>query len=406
MAAYDYVAVDAAGRRKRGVISADTERLARRELRQRSLTPVKIAPAAAKSSERASLQFLQGKGASQKDVVLATRQLATLISAAAPVEEALRAVAMQTEKRGMRSALLSMRARVMEGYRFSEALAEQDRLFDSLYRSMVAAGESSGDLGLVLGRLADYLENTQKMRQKVLTAIIYPSALAAVAIAVVTALMIFVVPKVVEQFESFGENLPLITQILIAVSDGVRVWGGPFALVLAVLIVAATQLLKRPAIREPVDRAILATPVLGKLARGVDAARFARTLATLVASGVTILESLRAAGATVSNLALRGAIESAIEAVQEGEAVNVALRKSGLFPPLLVYMVASGESSGELPLMLGKAADHMDEEFESVTALALKLLEPAIIITMGVLVLGIVLAILSPILQINALAQI
>lgn len=402
MAAFEYVALDAAGRRRKGVIAADSARLARRELRMRSLSPLKVAPASAPADARP--RFAPRRRVSAQEVALTTRQLATLISAAAPVEEALNAVAQQAAKQSIRSILMNIRARVMEGYRLSEALKEHPRVFSPLYRAMVGAGESSGELGLVMTRLADYLDKTQAMRRKIATALVYPAALATVAFAVVVALMVFVVPKIAEQFDTLGQDLPWITQAMIGLSAAIRDWGLVAAIAALAIGFGFAQALRKPGVRRAADGALLRAPLVGRLVRGVNAARFARTLATLVQSGAPILDSLDAARETVRNAALRIAVDDIIARVREGAALSSALRKSEMFPPMMVYMTASGERSGALAEMLVKAADHLEAEFESVTALALKILEPAIIIVMGAVVLVIVLAILTPILRLNALA--
>ncbi|GAB4523477.1 MAG: type II secretion system inner membrane protein GspF [Parvularculaceae bacterium] len=402
MAAFEYVALDPDGRRRKGVIAADSPRLARRELRMRSLAPLKVTPAARGTT--APSRFAARAGVSPQEVALATRQLATLIEAAAPVEEALHAVAQQSAKQSVRSILMNIRARVMEGYRLSEALKEHPRVFSPLYRAMIGAGESSGELGVVMRRLADYLDKAQAMRRQIATALVYPAALAAVAVAVVIALMTFVVPKVAEQFDTLGQDLPWITEAMIGLSAAIRDWGGVAALIAAAAGFGASRALRRPRIRRAADAALLRAPLVGRLVRGVNAARFARTLATLVQSGAPILESLDAARETVRNAALREAVDEIVARVREGAALSSALRKSDMFPPLMAYMTASGERSGALAEMLVKAADHLEAEFESVTALALKILEPAIIVAMGGVVLVIVLAILTPILRLNALA--
>ena len=254
-------------------------------------------------------------------------------------------------------------------------------------------------------RLADYLERSQTMQRKMMAALVYPCVLFVVAIAVVTALMVFVVPRVVEQFSTLGQDLPLLTQVLIAISGGLRDWGWLIALALAVGGFVFARALKQENFRRAVDRTILKLPLAGRLIRDAGAARFARTFATLSASGATVLDSLKAARATAPNMVLRDAVTAAAADVQEGGALSTAMRKTGAFPPLMVHMAASGENSGELPAMFDKAADYLENEFETITQVAMNLLEPAIIILMGGLVTLIILAIMLPILQLNTSAM-
>jgi len=398
MAAFEYVALDADGRRSKGVLSAESARQARRELARRKLTPIKIAEARTVGARG------ENRGLSRSEVVPVTRQLAALINAAMPVEEALNAVAMQTDRPGARAALLKLRGRVTEGWRLSDALAEQPRSFPELYVAVVAAGEASGELGRVLLRLADMLEKDRAVRSKALTSLIYPAALALVALSVVIALLVFIVPRVVAQFDAMGAELPWITRALIGLSEWIVAWGWLVALLLAVAGVAGWRALRAPGPRLAFDGFLLRVPLVGGLLRSLDAARFARTLSTLFASGTPLLDSLRAATRTVLNRRLRASLDGVSAAVREGAALSAALRKSKAFPPLMSYMIAAGERSGELPAMLDNVATQLETEFDQATTTTLKLLEPAIIIFMGVVVTGVVFAILMPILELNSLA--
>jgi len=281
----------------------------------------------------------------------------------------------------------------------------QGQAFPPLYRAMVSAGEQSGALQPILERLADGLERDQQVRGKVITAVVYPSVLAVVALGVIAILMTFVVPKVVDQFESMNQTLPLLTRLVIGVSDLMRNWGWLFLLLLAGLIVAGVVARRRPEIRLRIDQAMLRLPVIGRLTRDLHGARMARTLSTMIAAGLPVLEGLTITARTVSNMALRQATESMGEAVREGGGLSAAMRRADVFPPLLVYMTASGESSGRLEPMLERAADYLEREFATFTAVMLSLLEPAIIVVMGGVVAMIVLSILLPILQINTLAM-
>ena len=405
MPAFEYEAFDTRGHLKTGTISADTARLARRELRQNRLMPVKVDAVASAPAARRTLSLFGRRGRLKSaELMLVTRQLATLVAAAAPLEEALHTVALQAEDKDVRSTLHAVRMGVTEGQRLADAMAQHPDAFSPLYRALIAAGEMSGNLGAVLERLADHLEKTERLRAKVTTALIYPIVLSAAALAVVILLMTFVVPKVIEQFDSLGQQLPLITRLLVALSNALVSYGLLLLVLLAVLVGAFVRALRRPAFRRRVDAMLLSLPVIGKLLRGLYAARLARTLGTLVASGCPVTEGLAAAKATVSNLVLADAVAAVGIAIQEGASLSQALRRSGLFPPMVAYMSAVGESTGRIDAMLIKTAEHLEREFETFTTAALGLLEPLIVIVMGAIVAAIVLAILLPILQLNSIA--
>jgi len=400
MSAFEYTALDAGGRTRTGVVSAPSERAAREQLQGRKLMPLKLAPAA----ERKGRGFpLLPDRIGPRQLALITRQLATLI-AVAPLEEALRTLALQAEQPAVRRALLATHAAVLEGYRLSDAMARQGEAFPRLYRAMVAAGESSGALPEILERLADLLERDEAARSRLLVALIYPLALAGTALCVIAALITFVVPKVVEQFDSMGQRLPWLTRAIIFIAEGARDWGWLILLLLVVIGLGAAQALRRPDLRLKFDTGLLRLPFLGKVIRDLHAARLARTLSTMIASGVPVLEGLQLTAPTVHNRAQRAAVEEMATFVREGGSLSGAMRRAGLFPPILVYMAASGENAGRVDVMLGRAAEYLEREFNAVVAVALSLLEPAIIIVMGLIVTLIVLSILLPILQINTLA--
>lgn len=406
MAAFEYVALDDAGRRTRGVVAADSPRAARREIKERRLTLIKLDEARAErlGLEEKSVSRGAGGGFTETDRVLVTRQLAMLLQAGAPLEEALHAIAQQAPKQTVRRVLLQVRSSVLEGFRFSEALRQAGRSFGDLYRALAAAGESTGDLGGVLARLADLMERNRKVRQKVLAAIVYPMVLGVVATLVVSCLMVFVVPRVVEQFESFDQSLPLLTEIVIAISTAMRSWG----LVALAGAAAAGLLLSRALAVKPVRRVadgmLLGLPGIGGFLRATASARFARTMAVLLQSRVPALDALDAAKATMGNLALRDAVEEIAESVRRGGGLGRAMQASGAFPALLTFLASSGERSGELGLMFEKGADYLEGETETSTAVALNLLEPLIIVLMGGVVALVVLAIMLPILRLNTLA--
>ncbi len=401
MPSFEYEALDAGGKSRRGVVNAESARLARQELRRLQLTPVLLsAPREAGAGEGS--RKAQRIGASE--LVNLTRQIAVLVAASTPLEEALNAVALQTEKKGARKRLLAVRERVLEGWRLADALGEDRRSFSDLYRAVVAAGETSGDLAGVLDRLATMLEKNRTMLNKAVASLIYPLALAIVAGLVVTALMTQVVPKVVEQFQTFDAQLPLVTQMVIAVSDFIGEYG--LYLLAAVMLggVAFWQGRRTPAFKLAFDRWVLTLPLLGKLLRGLDGARFARTLATLFAGGAPLLDSLKGAQRTIGNSYMRDRLEGAITQVREGASLAAALKRSNVLPPMMVHMLAAGERAGAVPLMLDKAAAQLEEEFDTASTVALRLLEPSIIIAMGGAVMLIVVAILLPILRLNSLA--
>lgn len=403
MPAFEYEALDGTGRARRGVVSADSPRQARVELRRLSLTPVRV------SAPREERIGRLGRRAEAKisadDLVLMTRQLAVLIAASTPLEEALNAVALQTDKQGVRTRILAVRERVMEGWRFADALREDEKSFPPLYRAVVAAGETSGDLGGVLDRLATMLEKNRSMRNKALASLIYPIALALVAAGVITALMTQVVPKIIEQFNSFNAELPAITQMVVAVSHFLSAYG--LYLLVAIVIAAAAfwRAMKVPAFKRVVDERVLQMPLLGKLLRGLDGARFARTLSTLFSGGAPLLESLRGAQRTISNDFMRERLDGAITMVSEGSSLAGALKRANALPPMMTHMVAAGERAGAVPLMLDKAAMQLEEEFDTASGVALRLLEPAIIVAMGGIVMIIVAAIMLPILRLNSLVS-
>lgn len=398
MPAFDYVAVDTRGRTRSGTLEAATLRDAVAALRQRALTATRLDPAQPAIRRAGALERF-----GRRELVLFTRQLATL-AASTPLEEALRTIGAQSERRGMRRTVLAVHALLLEGVRLSDAMARQGKAFPPLYRAMVAAGESSGALPGVLERLAGLLEAEQQVRGKLFAMLAYPAALAATALAVVVALMAFVVPKVVEQFDSMGRTLPWLTRAVIAVSDAFVQWGLPLLALAVPLALGARLLWARPHWRLRADTALLRMPLLGRLLRDVHAARMARTLAIMIGGGLPLLEGLRITAPTIRNQALRTATDAMADAIREGGSLSGAMRRAAVFPPTLVYMTTSGENSGRLEPMLERAADYLEREFATFTGVLMSLLEPAIIVVLGVVVALIVLAILLPILQFNSLA--
>ncbi|MDB2439082.1 type II secretion system inner membrane protein GspF [Hellea sp.] len=401
MEAFDYAALDAGGKRKKGTVMASSARDARDILRARALMPLDLAPSKSKKKEN-----LDGKasGVKHKHLTQATRQLAILIDAATPIEEALKITALQFERSPMKGALLSIRAQVMEGLRLSDALRGQPKVFPELYTAMVASGETSGQLPAVLERLADDLEAAQKIRRKIMGATAYPLVLSVVALLVVTILMVAVVPKVVDQFDSFGQDLPPLTKGVIAASAWMQNWGLITLIIFGIAIFALRQALKNKALRYRWDGMMLRLPLIGKIIRNMNAARFARTMAGLVDSGTPALTALETARHTLQNAVMREAVTNASVKVREGSAISTALRGTTVFPPLVVQMVAGGEASGDMGKMFSKSAEYLEDEFDSSTTVFLTLLEPLIIIFLAGIVLLIIAAIFLPILQLNTMA--
>ncbi len=401
MPEFAYHAIDPEGREKRGRIAAANDDGARQALTQKKLYIVSVEPAAERQSALAALPLRRRKLSSQQ-LTLFTRQLSSLVQVS-PLEEALRTISRQNEKPQTRAILSEVHAGVVEGQRLSEAMRRESASFPPLYRAMIAAGEGAGTLPLITERLAALLERQAEMRGKLIGALAYPAILSLVAILVVMGLMVSVVPRVVEQFDNVDQQLPLITRIVIGISAFLASYWWALLIMSLVASLIFWQALKNPAFRLSVDRTVLRLPLLGKLLRNLHAARMARTLATMVASRLPLLEGLRLTGGTIRNKVLSRANDEIVEAVRSGGSLSGAMRTSGVFPPLLVYLTASGESAGQLDLMLERAAEYLEREFDNFTSTALSLLEPLIIVAMGGVVAVIILAILLPILQLQNL---
>jgi general secretion pathway protein F len=406
MADFGYVAVDPRGREKRGTVKASSDAEARSRLQSQRLYVVKVQPqpvgeAVSATGLGSSLSWRQRKLTS-KQLTLFTRQLATVVRVS-PLEEALRTIARQSEQQHVREIVSRVADAVVEGRRFADALAREPKSFPALYRAMVSAGEASGTLGEILDRLAALLERQAEMRGKLITALAYPIVLTVVAIGVVAALMIAVVPKVVEQFDDVGQQLPLLTRVVIGVSDLLSAYWWMILLLFAGMAALAVRLRNVEPVRLPFDRWLLRLPLIGRLIRDLHAARIARTLSTMIESRLPLIDGLKLTAATVHNHALRKATADIVESIRGGGSLSGAIGRAGVFPPLLVYLAASGESSGQLDTMLARAADYLEREFDNFTATALSMLEPGIIVVMGGVVATIVLAILLPILQLQSL---
>ncbi|MGE5624385.1 MAG: type II secretion system inner membrane protein GspF [Bacillota bacterium] len=404
MGAFEYLALDAQGRERKGLLEGDTPRQVRQQLREQGLTPLEVIEAAVKEAG-APQTFGLRRGISATDLALVTRQLATLVRSALPVEEALLAASQHSEKPRLKSMLLAVRAKVMEGHTLASGLAQFPHVFPEIFRATVAAGEHSGHLDGVLERLADYAESRQQLRQKLFLAMIYPVILTFMAIGIVTGLLVFVVPQVVQVFEHTGQQLPFLTRALIALSAFIRSNGIVLLVLIAFAAFATRAALRKPDVRRRWHLTLLGMPLIGRINRGVNTARFTRTLSILGGSGVPVLEAMRIAGEVVANIPMREAVDEAARRVREGAAISQSLGRSGLFPPLVVHLIASGESSGQLPEMLERAATNQERELETLISTMLGIMEPLLILVMGGIVLMIVLAILLPIFDLNQLVH-
>jgi general secretion pathway protein F len=398
-------AIDVEGREKRGRIAAANDQAVRDRLTRQRLHVVAIEPATAPASATRDLRHMLGRAQKLrlKQLTLFTRQLSSLVQVS-PLEEALRTASLQTEAASARAILGNVHTAIIEGQRLSEAMRREETSFPPLYRAMVSAGENSGALPEILERLATLLERRAAINGKLLSALAYPIILTLVALLVVSGLMISVVPRVVEQFDDVNQQLPAITRVVIGLSAFLASYWWAILLGIALSAFAGAALIRREDIRLRFDTFLLRLPFVGRLIRDLNAARLARTLSTMVSSRLPLLDGLRLTRDTIGNRALRAANAQMIEQVRTGGSLSGAMRTAGVFPPLLVYLTASGESSGQLDLMLERAADYLEREFDNFTSTALALLEPLIIVAMGGIVAVIILSILLPILQLQNLA--
>ena len=401
MPAFEYQALDARGKSSKGVLEADNARHARALLREQKLTPVSVELASQQEKLLASGKQWFKRNISASELALITRQLATLVEAALPIESALQAVAEQCDKPRLQNMMMTVRSKVVEGYSLAEGLAEFPHVFDHLFRSMVAAGEKSGHLDQVLNRLADYTEQRQHMRSQILQALLYPIILTCFAVLVISILLAAVVPKIVGQFEHMGQSLPGSTLFLIGASDFLRAYGILVLLGGIVALVMFKRALLKPAVRFRWDALVLRSRIMGKVTKGLNTARFARTLSILNASAVPLLEAMRISADVLSNTYMKQAVTDATARVREGTSLRNALEQTKLFPPMMLHMIASGEKSGQLDAMLERAANTQDREFETLVNVSLKVFEPVLVAVMAGMVLFIVMAILQPILALN-----
>jgi general secretion pathway protein F len=402
LGAFEYTALDAGGHERKGILEGDTPRQIRQQLREQQLLPVTVSEVAQREAKRQkSFSLMRRVGAS--DLALFTRQLATLVRAGLPLEESLLAVSQQTEKPRVQSIVLGVRAKVMEGHTLASGFAEFPRVFPEIYRATVAAGEQAGHLDSVLERLADYTESREQIRQKVLGAMLYPIVLTIMCFVIVSFLLVFVVPKVVSVFDSTKAKLPLITRVLIGTSDFFRLYGVylVIGLVLGAWLFGRWQ--KNPKAKRQFQGWQLRVPLLGKMVRGFNTARFTRTFSILSGSSVPVLEAMRISGEVVTNLPMRDAVADAAARVREGAPIGRSLSVSRLFPPMTIHLISSGESSGQLDNMLERAAISQERELDGLLGAMVGLLGPLLIVMMGLFVMAIVFAMLLPIFQMNNL---
>lgn len=397
MGAYHYQALNKSGSTKKGIIEADSERQARQLLREQGLVPTQIR-ALAKQQQSHN----KGKIPAQ-DLALLTRQLATLLAAGIPVEESLRGVSEQTEKDKVRGLIIGVRAKVLEGYGLAQAMGEFPNAFPELYRATVGAGEQTGRLDMVLEKLADYTENQQQTRQKVQQALIYPLLMITVSTGIISFLLAFVVPKIIEVFSNSGQELPNMTKVLIHLSDLIKSYGLLALLAFIISLVAFKKSLSNLKIRTAWHALLLKLPVSSYLVRSVNVARYIHTFGILFAAGVSVLETMRVSASLVTNLVMRNAFDQAAVRVREGGSISQSLKDTGFLSPMATHLIASGEKSGQIASMMEKAASHLDNEVKRLIDTALTLLEPFIILFMGAVVLFIVLATLLPVFSMDQL---
>jgi general secretion pathway protein F len=402
MGAFEFVAIDKAGKEAKGLLEGDTPRHVRQILRERQLLPVKVTEVRQQETGPRRT-FTLRRGLSASELALVTRQLATLTQSGLPLEEALHAVSQQNENPRASSILLGVRARVMEGHSLADGLADFPGAFPELYRATVAAGEQSGHLDAVLERLAEFTESRQALQQQVRNALIYPIALVVTAVGIISFMLAYVVPKIVDIFENYDQELPILTRIMLWTSGFLR----DHWLSLIVLTIAAIfgirQLLKKEGPRRNYHRALLHIPITSRLTRGINTARFTRTLSILAGSGVPILEALKIAAKVVVNIPMREAVEEASLRIREGSMISKSLAASKLFPPMTTHLIASGEASGRLEDMLNRAAGNQEREVDGLIATLLGIMQPLLVVVMAAIVLLIVLAILLPIFELNNL---
>ncbi|MFL2503655.1 MAG: type II secretion system inner membrane protein GspF [Candidatus Azotimanducaceae bacterium] len=405
MAAFEYLALDINGREKKGIVEADSHRQVRQNLRDKDLTPLSV-KASEKKVGKGFASLFSGvlrTSLSFNERALLVRQLATLIAAGLPVEEALLAVSKQGNRNAIQSLVLNVRSKVLEGYSLAQAMADYPRAFPALHRSTVAAGESAGHLDLVLARLADFTETQQASVSKVKQALVYPIILLVLTLAILGGLLGYVVPDIVEVFADSEQELPWLTIAVINTSDFVVEWGGLFLLLLLLVGLGLIRLFRSPKIEMSFDKKLLGVPVVGKLSLGNNISQFASTLSILTSSGVPLVDAMQISSEVLSNTWLRTLVIDATNRVREGSTLYSALDQSTYFPPMMLHMIASGEASGELDQMLSRVAEHQEADASMILNVLVSIFGPLMLVFMGGAVFTIVMAILLPIINLNQL---
>jgi len=405
LAAFEYIALNDKGREEKGIFEADSSRQVRQMLRDKGLAPLSVTATKEEKASSNAFGNLFKPTLSIRELALVTRQLATLIAASLPIEEALLAVSKQSEKPKTKAMLIAVRSKVLEGFSLANSLAEYPRAFPELYRATVAAGESAGHLDLVLNRIADFTESQQESRSRVQQAMVYPVILFLLTVAILAGLLGYVVPDIVKVFADTGQDLPALTIFIIALSDFVKDYGVFVVIALVALSFAARRALEVASIRLEFDRRLLHLPLIAKMSRGMNTAQFASTLSILSSSGVPLVEAMKIAGQVLSNTWLRLKVSEATIKVSEGSSLNAALEQSGYFPPIMLHMIASGESSGQLDDMLSRVSNSMQQDVELLLGVLLSLFGPFMLLLMGGGVFTIVMAILLPIINLNQLVS-
>ncbi len=406
MGAFQYTAIDSTGQERQGVEEGDTARQVRQLLRDQGLLPVSVEEVQrreARSNAANNFSMKRSKRMNARDLALVTRQLSTLVRSGLPLDESLLAVSEQTEHPYIRNIIMGVRAKVLEGHPLAEGLGDFPGSFPEIYRATVAAGEQSGHLDTVLERLADYTESREQLHSRTINALLYPVMLFVVCSGIVMLMLTYVVPKIVKQFENAKAALPLMTRILIAVSNFMRDWGPWLLVALVIGGILFARSLRNIDNRRRFHAFLLRMPLLGRVVRGTNTTRFARTLATLTSSAVPVLDALRISGEVVNNVPMREAVQAAAIKVREGSPIGRSLGATRQFPPMMIHLISSGESSGELETMLDRAATNQEREMDAVLGAFVGLLGPLMIVIMAALVLFIVLAMLLPIFQLNDL---
>lgn len=407
MGAFEFLALDEKGKDRKGVLEGDNARQVRQQLREKRWTPIQVDEVSARSSRKGEKapRTSFARGISSNDLSLVTRQLSTLVKSALPLEEALQTVSKQTERARVKSLLMAVRSRVLEGHSLAQGLADFPNVFSDYYRATVAAGEQSGRIDVVLERLADYVESRQELRDHVREAMLYPLILVSLAILIVGFLLSYVVPKVIDVFSDTGQELPILTRMLISISDFVQNYGIVFVIAVVAVIVFVVRMLRHDGPRRRYHILLLKTPMIASLVRTLNTARFARTFSILVASGVDVLEALKISSDVMSNIPMKEAITDATARVREGTSIQMALQASGYFPPLMLHLIASGEASGQLEEMLDRAAAHQEREIRMRIGTLKTVMEPMFLLIVAGIVFVIMMGILMPIFEMNQLVK-